>query len=381
MNDWYTLAFIHFIAVAAVAVIVLALLWEILRLFFRLRKRSAVRKQLALMRSEKNPIMSPNRQLLWQLEGTFNPGAILDNEGRIHLFYRAMGSDGISRIGHASSRDGIHFDERSPYPVFVPVRHFGLPDAKTFRGPMTYDPTFYTSGGGWGGAEDPRAVVIDGRIYITYVAFEGWDHVNMAVTSIDERDLKHRRWNWKRPVLLSPKRNKNWVLFPEKINGKFAVIHGLTDHAHIAYTTNIEHMPDVKSMPNRDGAPGYVAKGREKFWDHWTRGAGAPPIRTDRGWLLFYNVVDPRDPGKYKIGAMLLDMNDPSHITHRSPEPLLSPEMHYENDGKPGVVYASGAVVKDGTVFLYYGAGDRHIGLATLPLQTLLEWLEKYGKV
>ena len=55
--------------------------------------------------------------------------------------------------------------------------------------------------------------------------------------------------------------------------------------------------------------------------------------------------------------------------------------MPYENDGKPGVVYASGAVIKDGTVFLYYGAGDRNIGLATIPLSQLLEWLMRYGKV
>jgi predicted GH43/DUF377 family glycosyl hydrolase len=258
---------------------------------------------------------------------------------------------------------------------------YGLPDPKKFKGPMTYDPTFYTSGGGWGGAEDPRAVRIDGRIYLTYVAFGGWDHMNMAVTSISASDLKNRRWNWRRPALLTKERSKNWVLFPEKFNGKFALIHGVMDKVMIEYVDNIERVPPIESLKNRDGMPGYEIESRKKYWDHWIRGAGAPPVRTEKGWLLFYNALDINDPGKYKVGVMLLDMNDPSRITHRSPRPILEPEAIYENDGKPGVVYASGAVIKDGTIFLYYGAADRHVGVATIPLSQLLEWLERYGKV
>ena len=258
---------------------------------------------------------------------------------------------------------------------------YGLPDPKMFRGPMTYDPTFYTSGGGWGGAEDPRAVEIEGRIYMTYVAFEGWDHLHMAVTSISTDDMKRRRWNWKRPALLTKERSKNWVLFPEKFNGKFAIIHGVVDKVMIEYVDSLDRVPPIKSLRNRDGMPGYEVTSRKNRWDHWVRGAGAPPMRTPKGWLLFYNVVSPSDPGKYKVGAMLLDLNDPSVITHRSPKAILAPEAAYENDGKPGVVYASGAVIKDGTVLLYYGAGDRHVGLATIPLSQLLDWLVKYGKV
>lgn len=381
MIDIYDGAIIHFVAIGVVAVLLLAAIWEVLRLFFNWKRKLRIHKSLVLVRSSKNPVISPDRRKIWELEGTFNPGAVLDDEGQVHLFYRATGSDGLSRVGHAVSRDGIHFDERSAYPVFQPISGYGLPDPKKVRGPMTYDPTFYTSGGGWGGAEDPRTVEIDGRIYMTYVAFEGWDHLHMAVTSINVSDVKKRRWNWKKPVLLTKERSKNWVLFPQKFNGKFAIIHGVLDKVMIEYVDSLDRIPPIKSLRNRDGMPGYEVKSRKKYWDHWVRGAGAPPIKTERGWLLFYNVVSPRDPGKYKVGAMLLDLNDPSVITYRSPLPILEPNMPYENDGKPGVVYASGAVIKDGEVFLYYGAGDRHVGLATIELSKLLEWLMKYGRV
>jgi predicted GH43/DUF377 family glycosyl hydrolase len=381
MINIYDGAMIHFVIAGVAAVLLLAFIWEILLLFLKFKRKLHIRRTLILVRSPDNPIISPDRRKIWELEGTFNPGAIIDDDGCVHLFYRAIGSDGLSRIGHAMSKDGIRFEERSAYPVFQPMTGYGLPDPKRFNGPMTYDPTFYTSGGGWGGAEDPRAVRIDGRIYLTYVAFEGWGHLHMAVTSIGATDLKKRHWNWKRPALISRERSKNWVLFPEKFNGKFAIIHGLLDKALIEYVDSLEAVPHIKSLPNRDGMPGYEVNSRKKHWDNWVRGAGTPPVKTDRGWLLFYNVVSPRDPGKYKVGAMLLDLKDPSIITYRSPQAILAPEMHYENDGKPGVVYASGAVIKDGMVFLYYGAGDKHVGVATIPLSHLLEWLVKYGKV
>jgi len=381
MIDIYDGALLHFIITGLAVILALTIIWEILRLFFKFKKKLLVRKTLIMVRSSDNPVISPDRRHIWELEGTFNPGAVMDDEGRVHLFYRAMGNDGISRIGYAVSPDGIHFSERPSYPVFQAISGYGMPDTKTFRGPMTYDPSFYTSGGGWSGAEDPRAVIIDGRVYMTYVAFEGWEHVHMAVTSIGMDDLKGRRWNWKRPVLITKERSKNWVLFPEKFDGKFAIIHGVLDTVMIEYVDSLESVPHIRSLPNRDCMPGYEVPSRKNRWDHWVRGAGAPPVRTEKGWLLFYNVVSPRDPGKYKVGAMLLDLKDPSVIIRRSPQPILEPEAAYENDGKPGVVYASGAVIKNGTVFLYYGAGDRHVGLATIPLPRLLDWLMKYGKV
>jgi predicted GH43/DUF377 family glycosyl hydrolase len=78
---------------------------------------------------------------------------------------------------------------------------------------------------------------------------------------------------------------------------------------------------------------------------------------------------------------MLLDLHDPTKILYRSPSPILSPDMPYENDGKPGVVYATGMVIKDGILHIYYGGGDKHVCQSETPLKPLLDWLVEYGKV
>ena len=99
------------------------------------------------------------------------------------------------------------------------------------------------------------------------------------------------------------------------------------------------------------------------------------------GWLLLYHAIDSREPHKYKLGAMILSAEDPTKILYRSPRPILAPDMHYENDGKPGVIYASGAVVKDGELYVYYGGGDKYVCSAHTPMRELLNWLKNYGKV
>lgn len=326
-----------------------------------------------LNRHPNNPVMSPHAHHDWENVGTFNPGALQDKEGNVHLLYRAIGGGGLSSVGHAESKDGINF-KRSLYPVFQPPR----PPQNDPKEPRIYNPSYYTSGGGWGGCEDPRAVQIEDRIYMTYVAFEGWGSIKMAVTSISEEDFKKKKWNWKKPVVISPEgeTHKNWVLFPEKINGKFAILHGISPNILIDYLDSLDNFyskEKIKSKPPKGG--------RQEFWDNWVRGAGPPPIKTSAGWLLLYHAMDKNDPNKYKIGAMILDLNDPKKILYRAPKPILSPEMPYENDGKPGVVYASGAIVRDDKLYVYYGGGDKHVCVAETKLQPLLDWLMKNGKV
>lgn len=321
--------------------------------------------------------MSPRMHQEWETHGTLNPAAVADDEGRVHLLYRAIGDDGLSHIGHASSADGVTFDRRSSFPVYQPsVDH--TRSEQPLSGPQEYNPGIYTSGGGWGGHEDPRAVTIDGRVYMTYTAFQGWESVRIALTSIAMDDLKRGRWNWKKPRLISPPNevHKNWVLFPEKICGKYAILHTISPRILVDYVDNLDDPYPHTQI--RSKAP---RGGREGYWDNWMRGAGAPPIKTDIGWLLLYHAMDRDDPNKYKLGAMILDRDDPTKILYRSPQPLLSPDMFYENDGKPGVVYASGAIVRDGQLMIYYGGGDKHICMAETHLESLLGWLMRYGKV
>ena len=95
-------------------------------------------------------------------------------------------------------------------------------------------------------------------------------------------------------------------------------------------------------------------------WDNWVRGAGPPPIKTKYGWLLLYHAMDERDPNRYKLGAMLLDLHDPTKILYRSARPVLEPDETYENEGhKAGVIYSCGAVTIKDKLLVYYGGADK----------------------
>ncbi len=321
-----------------------------------------------------NPVIEPILANSWENDGTFNPATIEDDEGNIHLLYRAVGGDGISRIGYAKSLDGKNFTNRLPYPVYEPTFENGKPDKKKIGGPLSYNPYIYTSGGGWGGAEDPRAVLIGDRVYMMYTAFENWSSMRIALTSISLEDFKAGRWVWKKPRLISsPKnRSKNWLLFPEKINGKFAIIHSISPKVLVDYIDDIDTFDDIIHSPRPEGPQ----PGRKNAWDHFLKGSGPPPIKTELGWLLLYHALEKNDTGKYRLGAMILDYKDPTKILYRSAHPILSPDMHYENEGKAGVVYASGTVVRGDDLYVYYGGGDRVVCVATTSLSKLLKYLK-----
>ncbi|MCX6701787.1 MAG: hypothetical protein NTX96_01150 [Candidatus Zambryskibacteria bacterium] len=344
----------------------------VLSTFPSLFKNTEIYQHKILKRSEKNPIIKARHNQEWEIMGTFNPTVFQDENNVLHMFYRALGGDGISRIGYAQSADGISITKRLPYPVFEPTRGFGMPDAKKTKDPIGYHPAYYTSGGGWGGAEDPRVVKIGDDIYMIYVAFEGWNSVRIALTSISVDDFKKGKWNWKKPILLSPigEINKNWVMFPEKINGKFAILHGISPEILIDYIESFDSFDGtvfIKSSPPKGG--------REDYWDNKMRGVGPSPMKTSLGWLILYHAQDKREPHKYKLGAMILDLNNPTKILYRSAHPILSPDMHYENDGKPGVIYASGAVIRNDDLYVYYGGGDKVVCVAVTPLKEFLNYL------
>lgn len=328
-----------------------------------------------LDRHESNPIVEPRTYIDWEAEGTFNPAAFEDDEGTIYLLYRAVGRDGISRVGYAKSKDGVNFTNRLPSPVFEPLRDYKKSDVKvTSISPQEYNPIMYTSGGSWYGSEDPRTVLIEGMVYMIFMAFEGWGSARLALTSISLEDFKAGKWTWRKPIKISPPGHyyKNWLLFPEKINGKFAIIHSIEPDVLIEYVDNPEDLED-KNIISRHP---YMQKERSRVWDTKMRGPGAPPVRTELGWLLLYHATQKQEPHKYKLGAMILDINDPTKILYRSKHPILSPDMHYENNGKPGVVYASGAVTRGDDLYIYYGGADKVVCVATTSLSKLLKYLQ-----
>ncbi len=329
------------------------------------RARSVVPHRL--VRHHENPILSPRMEHSWEALSAFNAAAVrLDD--RIHLLYRAQGHDGISVLGYAGSDDGTTITDRSPQPVFVPKNPFD--HRKKGTPPFSFP---YLSGGGWGGCEDPRVTRIGKTLYMTYVAFNGTHPPGVALTKISVRDFLKKRWDWDQPKLISRPgtMQKNWVVFPEKIRGKYAILHNISPEIRIEYLDSLEGDIIIDSLPPRRGP-----KDAER-WDSLVRGVGAPPIRTEHGWLLFYHAMDDRDPNKYKVGVMLLDAKHPEAVLARSPEPVLEPETEYENHGhKHGVVYVCGAVVKDGTLFVYYGASDKTLAVATAPLDAFIAALK-----
>jgi predicted GH43/DUF377 family glycosyl hydrolase len=331
---------------------------------------AAVRKPLTLRRNPHNPVLRPLPEHWWESEAVFNPAAFV-HDNRVHIFYRAMGRDGISRIGYASSPDGVRFDERMKTPVYDRGAGFIPERARLSYNTLSYGPDLYASGGGWGGIEDPRAVVLDDRVYMSFGIFESWQSMRLAITSVAHVDFDARAWKWDPHVTMSPQgqTNKNWVMFPRKINGKFAILHALTPHIMIEYVDNLEELRQkpIQSNNKRTGRPGH--------WDTLIRGAGAPPIWTEHGWLLLYHGMNPDKNTGYQVGAMLLDLHDPTHVLYQSEEPILKAEEWYENEWKAGVVYASGACVFKGELFVYYGGGDKYVAAARANLRDFLRKL------
>jgi len=326
-----------------------------------------VEPAVALVRHPANPIITPNPDNHWECEATFNPAAIY-LDGRVHLLYRAIGANGMSYIGHASSEDGINFEERSEKPVYIAKEHYGEPKAKKER-----YVNFYMSGGSWSGCEDPRMVKVDDTIYMTYTAFDGYHPPGMALTSIPVSDFLEKNWNWAEPILISKPEQiqKNWVMFPEKIHGKYAFLHGINP------TIRIDYFDDPMDAEMAIESP-FSCSGDRTRWDNLMRGAATPPLKTKEGWLVLYHAMDKRDPNRYKVGAMILDHDDPTKILYRSNIPLLEPNEWYENEGaKRGVVFACGSVIKDDTLFVYYGGADSVACVATAPLDEFLEAVMK----
>ncbi|MGB4076667.1 MAG: hypothetical protein WBK28_03115 [Minisyncoccia bacterium] len=336
---------------------------------FRLVRRLAIQerliefaKALGLIREHGNPILVP-RTHEWEAGGVMNPAAV-EAGGRVHLFYRAVGGDGVSRIGYASSADGARFDERLPYPVFALA---GVPpDAESFA----RHSGLMASGGSFAGVEDPRAVIINDTMHLTFNAFAGWNSLRIGLTTIKVGDLLTKRWKWTPPVFLSSRGEvqKSWMLFPEKVEGRFAVLHSL--HSGSREKVLVDYVDELRD--NTGIKSPYYPSENQSVWDARLRGAGPPPIKTKKGWLLLYHANDAREPSRYKLGALLLDLLDPRKVIARAPVPVLSPDAPYENGGKPGIVYACGAVTRGDTLHVYYGGGDSVVCAAKTSLSSLL---------
>lgn len=313
-------------------------------------------------KSEHNPILVPNKDHYWEEFATFNMCPI--QKGRtIYGLYRAISAvDKIniqqqtSVIGIGKSKDGIHFEERSPF--IVPEEPWDVH-----------------------GCEDPRVTFFEGKYYIFYTALSGYpfnkDNIKVAVAvSKDLKKIDERH-------LVTPFNAKAMTLFPKRINGKITVIFSAhTDmppaKMAIAKFDKIEQLWDESFWKNWEkNIDSNVVDFRRNEYDHLE--IGTPPIKTKYGWLLIYSHIQNyfESPEKldriFGIEGILLDINDPTKILGRTKGPILAPEESYELSGYiSNVIFPTGALVEKDTLSIYYGAADTTTCLAYVSLKDLI---------
>jgi len=326
------------------------------------KKNSKKITPLDLKRSHHNPIIEPESHKYWESKAAFNPSAIY-HDGKVHVIYRAIGDSDVSVLGYAKSADGYFFDKN--------LKELAYYHKGKFNVKKTLPKISYCSGGGWGGGcEDPRLTLLGDKVYMIYTAFDGWGSLRMALTSISLDDFISRRFDWAEPILISPpgQIHKNWVLFPEKINGKYAILHAISPEVMIDSFDSLDELDGNNFI--------YSVHQGSALWgtrDKLIRGVGPSPIKTKYGWLVLYHKMEKHDSHRYKLWAMILDTKDPTKILYNSQQPILEPDLWYENEGyKSGVIYSCGAVVKDGELFVYYGGADKVSCVATADLDKFL---------
>jgi predicted GH43/DUF377 family glycosyl hydrolase len=301
-----------------------------------------------LHRPSNNPILLPDSTSDWECYNVFNPGVIY-HQGLFHMFYRAQGLDWISRIGYATSPDGVHWN-RMRQPIL------NTSDGRDSRG-----------------IEDTRVVEIDGRFYMTYTAYgretdnksEANTFFGGGITPMIASSENLITW---KPIgaIVQGEDNKDHVLFPRQINGRFAAFHRRRPHVWIAYSA------DLKTWKETDMAPIYGPR-EENWWDNNSVGSNGVPIETPYGWVCINHAYDKQST--YRLGVILLDLEDPTKIIHRPEEPIFWPEEIWELRGDvPRVVFSCANPVVDGMVYVFYGGADHVIGLATCQLEELVEY-------
>ncbi len=312
--------------------------------------------QWHFQRSNKNPIISPNKTHPWEAKATFNPATLRIGK-KTHILYRALSEDNTSTLGYASTKDGFTIDERSSSPVYVPREDFELKKIAN----------------GNSGCEDPRLTKIGSTIYMCYTAFDGIGPPRVAITSIAEKNFLLKNWQWEKPVIITPAGfdDKDTCIFSEKTNGKYFILHRVGNEICGDYVKTLNFKTESIRKCIRIIGP------RINKWDNAKVGISAPPIKTKYGWLLLYHGIS-KNHNTYRIGAVLLDLHDPATVLSRISDPIFEPEEPYEKIGiVNNVVFPCGMVVKDGLLFIYYGGADTVVGVATIELEVLLRALTR----
>lgn len=307
------------------------------------------------------PVLS-RKDVPYDADCIFNAGVVKYQGQYIMAFRNDHGFDGVGSfrycdIGLARSEDGMNWKVQDK--PFLTVEDLHDPEVTKVY--------------------DPRLTVIDGTCYLCFAVDTKHGLRGGIAKTEDFQSIEI--------LSLTVPDNRNMVLFPEKIGGRYVRLErpfpvysrGGIDRFDIwmSYSYDMKYWGDSKLLMGVED----VAFANDKI------GPGAPPIKTDAGWLVLFHTVDiDRNRGKngweavwqkrYCAGVMLLDLEDPSKIIGMSKEPLLAPETKYETDDgfRTNVIFPGGLVLEeDGTVKIYYGASDTVECLATAKLDDLIE--------
>ena len=262
------------------------------------------------------------------------------------MLYRAQDEKGTSRIGYATSTDGIRFTRRSE-PVLVP-------EAPYEKG---------------GGVEDPRVVKTGGEYLMTYTGYNNVDgvgpgHKDAQLCLATSTDLIH----WHRQGVIMPaykgKWNVGWTksgdIVTERIHGKYWMYYlgdarELGSQMGLAVSEDLRHWTDATSEP--------VLRSRPPTFDARVVEPGPPPVVLPEGILLIYNGAD--DHLVYRTGWVLFDKNDPTRVLARAEQPIFEPREEWEKIGQvPNVVFVEGLIREPRRWLFYYGGADKYLGVA-----------------
>lgn len=296
-----------------------------------------------LQRFKGNPILTP-ADIPYPVETVHN-AAVVKHDGRYVMLFRAHRDNGRSILGLADSEDGFHFTARER-PFMVPATDGVFAEYEAF------------------GVEDPRITFLDDRYYITYSAYSPHGvRIGLAST----RDFV----GLERIALLTQADMRNVVLFPQKFDGLYARLD--RPHSEISpWAIWISYSPDLIHW----GRSRVVMKPVQYHWDEMKIGPGAPPIRSERGWLhIYHGVFRTMDGSVYRLGVALHDLHDPSKVLGVCDRWILQPEDPWEVTGYVhNVVFTCAAIPEDdGTVKIYWGAADKVMCVGTARLDELVD--------
>jgi beta-1,2-mannobiose phosphorylase / 1,2-beta-oligomannan phosphorylase len=243
----------------------------------------------------------------------------------------------LSYLRPVYSTDGIHFKEDESY---MPI--FGKGADEAF------------------GIEDCRVTKIGSEYLLTYTKVSS---TGVGVGLISTSDWKY----FDRKGMIFPPHNKDCTLFDEKINGLYYALHRPSSPELGGNYIWLSESPDLIHWGNHK----CIAVTRPGMWDETRIGAGSSPIKTAEGWLIIYHGANKNN--RYCLGAMLLDLRDPSIVRARSEEPIMEPKAVYEKTGFFGnVIFTNGHIVNGNTITIYYGASDEVICGATFSINGIL---------